>query len=255
MLRVAVRRRPVRDGASTSRAARPRPKGAVRVQVWRVVRPAAAGRAPDLVRLVRGRRTVRRRKPGKIICPWAESAMVVAQSLHPPYKTVGMMARMPRFRVFFVAAVCVAVCSTGARGAEPADTPEFFEKKIRPVLVEHCFKCHCDRKGRSRKAGCASTAALGCSRAATTGRRRRRRARQEPADRGGSLSESRPADAAEGEAARRGDRRPGRLGEGRRRLAGRRPRSRDDQVDLRPAKAQREHWAWQPVRAARRRRR
>jgi hypothetical protein len=38
-------------------------------------------------------------------------------------------------------------------GAEPAGTPEFFESKVRPVLVEHCLKCHGDLKGKSPKGG------------------------------------------------------------------------------------------------------
>ena len=36
------------------------------------------------------------------------------------------------------------LASVGA--AEPAkEEVEFFEKKIRPVLVEHCYKCHSDK--------------------------------------------------------------------------------------------------------------
>src|SRR3954454_17929595 len=37
--------------------------------------------------------------------------------------------------------VVVAGLSLSARAAEPAGV-EFFEQKIRPVLVEHCYKCH-----------------------------------------------------------------------------------------------------------------
>lgn len=33
------------------------------------------------------------------------------------------------------------VFATGAAAAEPAAT-EFFEKNIRPVLVDHCYECH-----------------------------------------------------------------------------------------------------------------
>jgi len=34
------------------------------------------------------------------------------------------------------------VASTIARGEEPAASPDFFEAKIRPVLVQHCVECH-----------------------------------------------------------------------------------------------------------------
>ena len=42
---------------------------------------------------------------------------------------------------------------TSTRAADPADSPEFFEKKIRPVIVEHCHKCHGDTKGKAPKGG------------------------------------------------------------------------------------------------------
>src|SRR5438876_471640 len=39
-----------------------------------------------------------------------------------------------------------------ARGAEPdAKGIEFFEKKIRPVLVENCYKCHSALAQKSNK--------------------------------------------------------------------------------------------------------
>jgi hypothetical protein len=44
-----------------------------------------------------------------------------------------------------VLAICTSVflASTGVRAADPtAEQLEFFEKKIRPVLVEHCYACH-----------------------------------------------------------------------------------------------------------------
>src|SRR5262245_40637929 len=31
---------------------------------------------------------------------------------------------------------------SGARGAEPAQNFEFFEAKVRPILTDHCYKCH-----------------------------------------------------------------------------------------------------------------
>ena len=36
--------------------------------------------------------------------------------------------------------VVLVLCSGGVNGAD--DSVEFFEKKIRPVLVEHCYQCH-----------------------------------------------------------------------------------------------------------------
>ena len=39
-----------------------------------------------------------------------------------------------------VAVVAIVFCSVGVAGAD--DGVEFFEKKIRPVLVEHCYQCH-----------------------------------------------------------------------------------------------------------------
>src|SRR5579883_996532 len=41
------------------------------------------------------------------------------------------------------ALVLVLVLPAGLRGAEPSHAQiEFFEKKIRPVFVKHCYKCH-----------------------------------------------------------------------------------------------------------------
>src|SRR5687767_2794691 len=36
----------------------------------------------------------------------------------------------------------IAVWAARGLGAEPAVDADFFEKKIRPVLVEHCYECH-----------------------------------------------------------------------------------------------------------------
>src|SRR5437867_3997542 len=46
-----------------------------------------------------------------------------------------------------LAAVALCLCLPAAPAAAGGDSPdpaalEFFEKKVRPVLVEHCFKCH-----------------------------------------------------------------------------------------------------------------
>jgi cytochrome c553 len=58
------------------------------------------------------------------------------------------------FRARLAAAVCVGLTAAAPVGsAEPADSPDFFEKKVRPVLVEHCFKCHGDLQGKEPKGG------------------------------------------------------------------------------------------------------
>src|SRR5215213_9060388 len=52
------------------------------------------------------------------------------------------------------AAVLLAVAGVPPlTAAEPAGSPEFFETKVRPVLVEHCLKCHGDTKGKEPKGG------------------------------------------------------------------------------------------------------
>ena len=40
-----------------------------------------------------------------------------------------------------------------APAAAPADAVEHFEKKVRPVLVEHCYKCHSSEAGNKIKGG------------------------------------------------------------------------------------------------------
>src|SRR5262245_7682288 len=53
-----------------------------------------------------------------------------------------------------VAALLLAMTGTvPLSAAEPAGTVEFFEKKIRPLLVENCLKCHGDLKGKEPKGG------------------------------------------------------------------------------------------------------
>src|SRR3954462_11232274 len=40
---------------------------------------------------------------------------------------------------------------SGLAAAEPSsDSMEFFEAKIRPILVEHCYKCHSAESGKSK---------------------------------------------------------------------------------------------------------
>ena len=57
---------------------------------------------------------------------------------------------MPRLAA---ALVWATVGASALRAAEPAGASEFFEKKVRPVLVEHCLKCHGDLKGKEPKGG------------------------------------------------------------------------------------------------------
>src|SRR6516164_2202839 len=52
-----------------------------------------------------------------------------------------------------VLAVCLGLVDARADEAPPtADEVEFFEKKIRPLLVMRCFECHSD-KGKGVKGG------------------------------------------------------------------------------------------------------
>jgi hypothetical protein len=60
------------------------------------------------------------------------------------------MLRYTLVAVVFVSSFAPPV----ARGAEPnPDAPkvEFFEAKIRPVLVEHCYKCHSEEAAKEKK--------------------------------------------------------------------------------------------------------
>lgn len=58
---------------------------------------------------------------------------------------------MPRCVVVVICSLaCLGQPLTG-NGADTAPPPaaiEFFEKQVRPVLVEHCFECHSDKKQR-----------------------------------------------------------------------------------------------------------
>jgi hypothetical protein len=51
---------------------------------------------------------------------------------------------MHRFRFIWAAALAMAAIlpSAAAFANPPSEQIEFFEKKIRPVLVQHCYKCH-----------------------------------------------------------------------------------------------------------------
>ncbi len=51
----------------------------------------------------------------------------------------------------FFALILLTALPAAAAEFAPADL-EFFEKKIRPVLAEHCYKCH-SAKSKKLKAG------------------------------------------------------------------------------------------------------
>src|SRR5438105_2927085 len=55
-------------------------------------------------------------------------------------------------RALAAAGLALAVAG-GAAGARPPFTPEelaFFEAKVRPALVEHCYGCHSREKGKAK---------------------------------------------------------------------------------------------------------
>src|SRR5262245_26292246 len=60
---------------------------------------------------------------------------------------------VPFFGLFLAAAGLALAVAGGAAGAGPPVTPEglsFFEAKVRPVLVEHCYACHSREKGKAK---------------------------------------------------------------------------------------------------------
>ena len=105
--------------------------------------------------------------------------------------------------------------ANGAATPDPAgEGAEFFEKEIRPILVENCLGCHSARRGRSGGGTSRSTARPAGSRGGPRARDRPRRPGGKPADRGDPLSGPGLRDAPEGEAVRPGNRRADALGEG-----------------------------------------
>jgi len=52
-----------------------------------------------------------------------------------------------------VLSLTLAALGANAQGIRKVNTPEqleFFEKNIRPVLVEHCYECHSEEKGKNK---------------------------------------------------------------------------------------------------------
>jgi hypothetical protein len=49
------------------------------------------------------------------------------------------------YRIFWIGLTCLAMCSAPTAAEEPrfdAAALEFFEKRVRPVLVQRCYECH-----------------------------------------------------------------------------------------------------------------
>ena len=88
-----------------------------------------------------------------------------------------------------------------AQKTDPAGV-EFFEKKIRPVLVEHCYKCH-SAEAKKAKGGLRLDSRANLLKGGDSGPgRRARQAGREPAHQG-AAPRRRAEDAAQGQAARR----------------------------------------------------
>jgi len=58
---------------------------------------------------------------------------------------------LPRLHAAWLIAVVGLAASTAKGEALPADQVEFFEKKIRPVLVAHCYECHSAESAARKK--------------------------------------------------------------------------------------------------------
>src|SRR3954451_12993420 len=52
---------------------------------------------------------------------------------------------------FFVAIACRVAPAADRDSPDDPTGVEFFEKKIRPVLVEHCYSCHSEDAARANK--------------------------------------------------------------------------------------------------------
>ena len=107
---------------------------------------------------------------------------------------------MPRFfaaaiAIFVVADAQCVCCPAGSRGLD------FFEKKIRPVLVEHCYECH-SQEAKKVRGGLLLDTRAGLLKGGDSGPRRcPRQAGQVPAPQR-PPPDRRAAHAANGQAAR-----------------------------------------------------
>jgi hypothetical protein len=58
--------------------------------------------------------------------------------------------KMTSVRLLFGLVALAATQSTSRAGDLPPEHVEFFETKIRPIFVEHCYKCHSAESGKSK---------------------------------------------------------------------------------------------------------
>ena len=55
-----------------------------------------------------------------------------------------------KFQTMAIITLLVSLCLPSIEGSEQANDATFFESKIRPVLVESCFKCHSQERNKSK---------------------------------------------------------------------------------------------------------
>ena len=67
-------------------------------------------------------------------------------------------------KLLLIVAIVMSSLAPRLFAAEPeAASAEFFEKKIRPVLVKHCYECHSAKAAAANKLkGCESIVARRC---------------------------------------------------------------------------------------------
>jgi hypothetical protein len=66
----------------------------------------------------------------------------------PPESDMSMACLFPGIST--AALLSVAALAASARVSAAAEPEEFFERKVRPVLVQHCFRCHSAREKKKR---------------------------------------------------------------------------------------------------------
>src|SRR5262245_14391498 len=58
--------------------------------------------------------------------------------------------RFLRARLPWITLSLLVLCSSSRSDQPSAQALEFFEKKVRPVLAEHCYKCHSQQTKRPK---------------------------------------------------------------------------------------------------------